>query len=64
MGPPSTLDLNSNDNNINNNLSPLSVHKNKQGMKQTQEKFEETKRIIKRQTIQWSKEKRKIMFNI
>ena len=45
MGPP-TLDLNSNDNNINNNLSPLSVHKNKQGMKQTQEKFEETKRII------------------
>ena len=47
MGPPpSTLDLNSNDNNINNNLSPLSVHKNKQGMKQTQEKFEETKRII------------------
>ena len=46
MEPPSTLDLNSNDNNINNNLSPLSVHKNKQGMKQTQEKFEETKRII------------------
>jgi hypothetical protein len=62
--PPSTPDLNSNDNNINNNLSPLSVHKNNQGMKQTQEKFEETKRIIKRQTIQWSKEKRKIMFNI
>ena len=48
MGPPhpSTLNLNSNDNNINNNLSPLSVHKNNQGMKQTQEKFEETKRII------------------
>ena len=44
--PPSTLDLNSNDNNINNNLSPLSVHKNNQSMKQTQEKFEETKRII------------------
>ena len=44
--PPSILDLNSNDNNINNNLSPLSVHKNKQSMKQTQEKFEETKRII------------------
>jgi hypothetical protein len=43
---PSTPDLNSNDNNINNNLSPLNVHKNKQGMKQTQEKFEETKRII------------------
>ena len=63
-GTPSTPDLNSNDNNINNNLSPLSVHKNNQGMKQTQEKFEETKRIIKRQTIQWSKEKRKIMFNI
>jgi hypothetical protein len=35
-----------NDNNINNNLSPLSVHKNNQGMKQKQEKFEETKRII------------------
>jgi hypothetical protein len=39
--PPSTLDLNSNDNNINNNLSPLSVHKNNQGMKQTQEKIED-----------------------
>ena len=45
-GTPPTLDLNSNDNNINNNLSPLSVHKNNQGMKQTQEKCEETKRII------------------
>jgi hypothetical protein len=45
-GTPPTLYLNSNDNNINNNLSPLSVHKNNQGMKQTQEKFEETKRII------------------
>ena len=43
---PSTLNLNSNNNNINHNLSPLSVHKNNQGMKQTQEKFEDTKRII------------------
>ena len=52
--PPSTLDLNSNDNNINNNLSLLSGHKNKQGMKQTQEKFEETKRII----ISWKSKNR------
>jgi hypothetical protein len=45
MGSP-TLDLNSNDNKINNNLSPLSVHKNNPGVKQTQEKSEDTKRII------------------
>jgi hypothetical protein len=40
--------LNSDDNKINNNLSPLNVnaHKNNQGMKQTQENFEDTKRII------------------
>jgi hypothetical protein len=31
---------------LNYNLSPLSVHKHNQGMKQTQEKFQETKRII------------------
>ena len=48
MGPPlpPTLDLNSYDNKINNNLSPLNVHKNNQGVKQTQEKFVDTKRII------------------
>ena len=32
-------------NKINNNLSPLNVHKNNQGMKQSKEKFEDTKRI-------------------
>ena len=63
-GTPPTLDLNSDDNKINNNLSPLNVHKNIQGVKQTQENFEDTKRIIKRQTIQWSKEKGQTMFNI
>jgi hypothetical protein len=45
-GTPPTLDLNSDDNKINNNLSPLNVHKNIQGVKQTQENFEDTKRII------------------
>ena len=46
--PPPILDLNSDDNKINNNLSPLNVnaHKNNQGMKQTQEKFEDIKSII------------------
>jgi hypothetical protein len=67
MGPPhpSTLNLNSNDNNINNNLSPLSVHKNNQGMKQTQEKFEETKRIIisRKSKDKYNGQKKK-MFNI
>ena len=43
---PPTLDLNSDDNKINNNLSPLNVHKSNQGVKQTQEKFVDTKRII------------------
>ena len=43
---PPTLDLNNDDNKINNNLSPLNVHKNNQGVKQTQEKFVDTKRII------------------
>ena len=43
---PPTLDLNSDDNKINNNLSPLNVHKNNQGVKQTQEKFEDIKSII------------------
>ena len=43
---PPTLDLNSDDSKINNNLSPLNVHKNNQGVKQTQEKFVDTKRII------------------
>jgi hypothetical protein len=45
-GTPPTLDLNSDDNKINNNLSLLNVHKNIQGVKQTQENFEDTKRII------------------
>ena len=40
--------MNSDDNKINNDLSPLNVnaHKNNQGMKQTQEKFEDIKSII------------------
>ena len=62
---PPTLDLNSDDNKINNNLSPLNVHKNNQGVKQTQEK-DNHKSEIKRQTIQWSKEKRtnKYQYNL
>ena len=45
-GTPPTLDLNSDDNKINNNLPLLNVHRNIQGVKQTQENFEDTKRII------------------
>jgi hypothetical protein len=53
---------------INNNLSPLNVPKNIQGVKQTQENFEDTKRIIisrkSKDRLQWPKEKGQTMFNI
>jgi hypothetical protein len=59
---PPTLDLNSDDNKINNNLSPLNVHKNNQGVKHTRKvcryQKDNHKSEIKRQTIQWPKEKR------
>ena len=59
MGAPPTLDLNRDNSNINNNLSPLNIHKNNQGMKQTQEKFEDTKRIIISQKSKDQKKKNK-----
>jgi len=56
--------LNRDNSNINNNLSPLSVYKNNQGMKPTQEKFEDTKRIIisQKSKDQKKKNKKKLTF--